>query len=153
VFTRARHECASSDGRVQSTLHYFKLSFISINHLHLHYPSGFSCCSCVIFHNFLDSYGAVLLAVAEPPRSRNVFLDTPFLVAMFPTGRAMNTCRNYHSSLSIQQFANVPFHQSVLSNIPAWKTKKKNSVASVRYRTIPSERPPLVGEVSASFCG
>jgi hypothetical protein len=28
---------------------------------------------------------------------------------------------------------------------------KKNSVASVRERTIPSERPPLVDEVSANF--
>jgi hypothetical protein len=28
-----------------------------------------------------------------------------------------------------------------------------NSVALVRDRTIPTERPPLVGEVSANFCG
>jgi hypothetical protein len=28
-----------------------------------------------------------------------------------------------------------------------------NSVASVHERTIPTERPPLVGEVSANFCG
>jgi hypothetical protein len=28
-----------------------------------------------------------------------------------------------------------------------------NYVALVRERTIPTERPPLVGEVSASFCG
>jgi hypothetical protein len=28
-----------------------------------------------------------------------------------------------------------------------------NSVALVRERTIPTERPPIVGEVSASFCG
>jgi hypothetical protein len=28
-----------------------------------------------------------------------------------------------------------------------------NSVAIVRKRTIPTERPPLVGEVSANFCG
>jgi hypothetical protein len=27
------------------------------------------------------------------------------------------------------------------------------SVALVRKRTIPTERPPLVGEVSANFCG
>ena len=27
------------------------------------------------------------------------------------------------------------------------------SVALVRTRTIPTERPPLVGEVSANFCG
>jgi hypothetical protein len=29
----------------------------------------------------------------------------------------------------------------------------KNSVALVRKRTIPTERPQLVGEVSANFCG
>jgi hypothetical protein len=28
-----------------------------------------------------------------------------------------------------------------------------NSMALVRKRTIPTERPPLVGEVSANFCG
>jgi hypothetical protein len=28
-----------------------------------------------------------------------------------------------------------------------------NSVVLVRKRTIPTERPPLVGEVSANFCG
>jgi hypothetical protein len=30
---------------------------------------------------------------------------------------------------------------------------KENTVASVRERTIPTERSPLVGEVSANFCG
>jgi hypothetical protein len=29
---------------------------------------------------------------------------------------------------------------------------KKNSVACVREQTIPTERPPLVGEVSSDFC-
>ena len=29
----------------------------------------------------------------------------------------------------------------------------KNSMALVRERTIPTERPPPVGEVSANFCG
>ena len=33
-----------------------------------------------------------------------------------------------------------------------YKTKL-NSVALVRERTIPTERPPPVGEVSAKFCG
>jgi hypothetical protein len=34
------------------------------------------------------------------------------------------------------------------------KTKKKlNSVAVVRKRNIPTERPPLVGEVNANLCG
>jgi hypothetical protein len=31
--------------------------------------------------------------------------------------------------------------------------KQTNSVASVRERTILAERPPLVGEVIANFCG
>ena len=30
---------------------------------------------------------------------------------------------------------------------------KLNSVALVRTRTIPTERPPPVGEVSVNFCG
>ena len=35
-----------------------------------------------------------------------------------------------------------------------YETKLKlNSVALVRERTIPTERPPPVGEVSANFCG
>jgi hypothetical protein len=34
------------------------------------------------------------------------------------------------------------------------QTKKKaNSMVWVRERTIPTERPPLVGEVIANFCG
>jgi hypothetical protein len=32
-------------------------------------------------------------------------------------------------------------------------TKEKNSGALVRKRIIPTERPPLVGEVSANFSG
>jgi hypothetical protein len=31
--------------------------------------------------------------------------------------------------------------------------KSTNSVALVRERTIPTERPPLVSEVSANLCG
>ena len=33
------------------------------------------------------------------------------------------------------------------------QTKTTNSMALVRTRTIPTERPPPVGEVSANFCG
>jgi hypothetical protein len=32
-------------------------------------------------------------------------------------------------------------------------TLKLNSMALVRERTIPTEQPPPVGEVSANFCG
>ena len=40
----------------------------------------------------------------------------------------------------------------LLNNFGVNKTKL-NSVALVRERTIPTERPPPVGEVSANFCG
>jgi hypothetical protein len=33
------------------------------------------------------------------------------------------------------------------------KHDKKNSMLLVRERTIPTERPPLDGEVIANFCG
>jgi len=35
----------------------------------------------------------------------------------------------------------------------SFDAKLLNSVALVRERTIPTERPPPVGEVSANFCG
>jgi hypothetical protein len=38
-------------------------------------------------------------------------------------------------------------------NIYIYKKTKQNSMVWVRERTIPTERPPLVGEVIANFCG
>ena len=40
----------------------------------------------------------------------------------------------------------------LIGTIKRTKTKL-NSVALVRTRTIPTEQPPPVGEVSANFCG
>ena len=40
--------------------------------------------------------------------------------------------------------------RDVVLSLPS---KTLNSVALVRERTIPTERPPPVGEVSANFCG
>jgi hypothetical protein len=40
-----------------------------------------------------------------------------------------------------------------LNNSKKKKERKKNSVAVVRKRTIPTERPPFFGEVSANLCG
>jgi hypothetical protein len=34
-----------------------------------------------------------------------------------------------------------------------WIWNLNDSVALVRERTVPTEQPPLVGEVSANFCG
>ena len=41
----------------------------------------------------------------------------------------------------------------LFERILAVRLTPKNSVALVRERTIPTERPPPVGEVSANFCG
>jgi hypothetical protein len=41
----------------------------------------------------------------------------------------------------------------ILESSEMHKYKQTNSVVSVRKRTIPTERPPLVGEVSANFSG
>jgi hypothetical protein len=40
----------------------------------------------------------------------------------------------------------LEYHKAIIK-------QKKNSLALFRKRTIPTERPPLVGEVSANFCG
>jgi hypothetical protein len=41
----------------------------------------------------------------------------------------------------------------VISKRRPWASlRKKNSVAWIRERTIPTERPPLVGEANANFC-
>jgi hypothetical protein len=40
----------------------------------------------------------------------------------------------------------------MIGRIPIQENKQTNSVALVRKRTIPTERPPHVGEVSANFC-
>jgi hypothetical protein len=50
------------------------------------------------------------------------------------------------------------FHRKMYIRLLVWChlckiTYKKTSVALVRKRTILTERPPLVGEVSANFCG
>ena len=41
----------------------------------------------------------------------------------------------------------------ICSTVLRGELRKLNSVALVRERSIPTERPPPVGEVSANFCG
>jgi hypothetical protein len=44
-------------------------------------------------------------------------------------------------------------NERIVSSIKCVEWRLTNSVALVRERTIPTERPPLVGEVGANFCG
>jgi hypothetical protein len=54
--------------------------------------------------------------------------------------------------ISLNYSQHAMFQKKVVEKIET-HTKKLNSVALVRERTIPTERPPPVGEVSANFCG
>jgi hypothetical protein len=50
----------------------------------------------------------------------------------------------------------APLSSGAVPSLPhtsSWHNKQTNSVARVRDRIMPTERPPLVGEVSANFCG
>ena len=56
--------------------------------------------------------------------------------------------KNFHfKNFWMQQFLLITLHNFNILKL------KLNSVALVRERTIPTERPPPVGEVSANFCG
>jgi hypothetical protein len=44
-------------------------------------------------------------------------------------------------------------HSSILTYNHHYINNNNNSVALVGEQTIPTERPPLVSEVSANFCG
>jgi hypothetical protein len=57
------------------------------------------------------------------------------------------------SDFSTTKYAPLQSFISCLRLSISSRNFKQNSVALVRKRTIPNERPPLVGEVSANFCG
>jgi hypothetical protein len=65
-----------------------------------------------------------------------------------PKDCSLGCNKSVHSKLVIF-YSNGTYHIKAISVI----AKKLNSVACVCERTIPTERPPLVGEVSANFCG
>ena len=68
-----------------------------------------------------------------------------YLCFIYWQGRTLDDRTQEHSVFSIE-------YRLSLSSSQLLK-KKKISVALVRKRTIPTERPPPVGEVSANFCG
>ena len=58
-----------------------------------------------------------------------------------------------HSLILFVVFMIIPCLNVINLYINQILHSKLNSVALVRERTIPTERPPPVGEVSANFCG
>jgi hypothetical protein len=59
---------------------------------------------------------------------------------------------NFQWMYKAHPVSKVPWGRLQKQNTISWKTKL-NSMVWVRERTIPTERPPLVGEVIANFCG
>ena len=61
---------------------------------------------------------------------------------------------NENSTFSRKESNHQSYYIYIYTHIYIYIYKTKlNSVALVRERTIPTERPPPVGEVSANFCG
>jgi hypothetical protein len=61
------------------------------------------------------------------------------------------TQKNYCSVKTDSSFASNALHETCLLEKQAYNSKQTNSVLWVRERTIPTERPPLVGEVRPKF--
>jgi hypothetical protein len=53
----------------------------------------------------------------------------------------------YYSFISVSLLSLLNYHDGQKQK------QNKNSMVLVRERTTPTERPPLVGEVIANFCG
>jgi hypothetical protein len=68
------------------------------------------------------------------------------------------TCVNNKASCHVGYYPKLLFYVTLLRFLGYFLYKptskqNTNSVALVRERIIPTERPPLVGEVSANLCG
>jgi len=92
------------------------------------------------------------LSVFCPIHTRHLLrLISPLFIfdPYFPTSRLGNICLGKYR----WPFDNASRRNFVAIYIVPYYVLKLNSVALVRTRTIPTERPPPVGEVSANFCG
>jgi hypothetical protein len=86
-----------------------------------------------------DPYNVDLLHKAQSPKY--VYSNT----YEYMTSMAYRGCVNLNMKQATMAQSALAQAQTVL-----FKGQKKNSEDLVRQRTIPTERPPLVGEVSAS---
>ena len=64
-----------------------------------------------------------------------------------------DTNTNVRSAATLYPISQSFMHKIISNKNHITTCTKLNSVALVRERTIPTERPPPVGEVSANFCG
>jgi hypothetical protein len=60
---------------------------------------------------------------------------------------------NYYLTVSNDSCSHLTYMILYFSIMLHWFVQNKNSFARLRERTIPTERPPLVGDVCSNFCG
>jgi hypothetical protein len=77
----------------------------------------------------------------------HLFLAVPPSVISYDRG----TSFIHHEALRLRSLCSSKLSDSIMYG--QVKVLKLNSVSWVRERTVPIERPPLVGGVSANFCG
>jgi hypothetical protein len=85
-------------------------------------------------------------------RHDNTFSTSPFLVTSYTEREGVDVTGWYYNESTTAR--NVQCRKFLLTGLN-WFTNIQliNSVAWVREWIIPTKRPPLVGEVSANFCG
>jgi hypothetical protein len=88
----------------------------------------------------------------------------PFNVLVEKTSKEGATLKRFIDSLDLirlpvgggvrwRGFVNAVVDVQVPYNNNNNNSNNNNSLALVRERSIPTERPPLIGEVSSNFCG
>jgi hypothetical protein len=88
---------------------------------------------------------------------RSLFHDYDDITHRVVHIRVASQCRDKTFKFAATNVRHTPRSHLLSSSHPriaeiVTNTKKLNFVVLVRGRTIPTERPPLVGEVSANFC-
>jgi hypothetical protein len=99
---------------------------------------------------FVASESVLTRCVTNIKKAKMMYCITYFLLTKIFTS---------HYEIYLQLLASTPlvmtFRCATASRntLQTKKSYKLNSMALVRERTIPTEHPPLVGEVSANLCG
>jgi hypothetical protein len=95
---------------------------------------------CILYLYLLPSISSSLLIVRS-------------IIALFPFPSPLSSTLKYFP-VPLIHFLNLSYIYLLTSFLqsPFPIYLKKNSMVLVRERTMPTERPPLVGEVSANFC-
>ena len=123
----------------------------------------------ILYHFLLDSHcqGSNTLKIESTSFSETQVNFQPTTRHRIPGDLYVHRYRSDNLRHNYQIFMKCGFRSFLLKFVEqAWASlkissmavillviTKLNSVALVRTRTIPTERPPPVGEVSANFCG